>query len=101
MVATLRIGLDVQDYDMWRTAFGKDAGGRARHGAAQHRIFRAADDPNAVTLDIDFPTTAAANEFLEVLRTDVWPSPEKSPAKIGTPDARVLELQEISSDEYR
>ena len=31
-MATLRIDLEVKDYDLWRTAFGKDSGGRGRHG---------------------------------------------------------------------
>lgn len=39
-MATLRIDLEVRDFDMWRNAFGKDAGGRGEHGARRHRIFR-------------------------------------------------------------
>jgi hypothetical protein len=98
-MATLRIDLQVKDYDMWRTAFGKDAGGRGGHGAEGHRIFRAAGDDHTVSLDIDFPTVAAAERFLTVLRTQVWPSPDKSPAKIGAPDARIIDMVEAA--DYR
>jgi hypothetical protein len=98
-MTTLRIDLQVKDYDMWRTAFGKDAGGRGRHGAQRHRIFRAADDDHAVSLDIDFPTLTEAERFLTVLRTQVWPSPDKAPAKIGAPRARIIDMVEAA--EYR
>jgi hypothetical protein len=98
-MATLRIDLEVKDYDLWRTAFGNDAGGRERHGARRHRIFQAADDEHRVSLDIDFSTVAEAERFLTVLRDEVWPSPDKAPAKIGAPSARIVEMVEAA--EYR
>ncbi len=98
-MATLRIDLEVKDYGLWRTAFGKDAGGRERHGARRHRIFQAAGDEHRVSLDIDFSTTSEAQRFLTVLREQVWPSPDKSPAKIGAPSARIIEL--VEAEDYR
>jgi hypothetical protein len=98
-MATLRIDLEVKDYDLWRTAFGKDAGGRGRHGAQRHRIFRAAGDGHRVSLDIDFPTVAEAERFLTVLRTQVWPSPDKAPAKIGAPSTQIIEM--VEAEDYR
>jgi hypothetical protein len=97
-MATLRIDLEVKDYDLWRTAFGKDAGGRGRHGARRHRIFQGAGDEHRVSLDIDFSTVAEAERFLTVLRDQVWPSPDKSPAKIGAPSARIIEL--VEAEDY-
>ena len=97
-MTTLRIDLEVKDYDMWRTAFGKDAGGRGRHGARRHRIFQAAGDDHRVTFDIDFSTVAEAERFLTVLRDEVWPSPDKSPAKIGAPSARIIEM--VEAEDY-
>ena len=98
-MTTLRIDLEVKDYDLWRTAFGKDAGGRGRHGAQRHRIFRAAGDDHRVSLDIDFPTVAEAERFLTVLRTQVWPSPDQAPAKIGAPSTQIIEMVETA--DYR
>jgi hypothetical protein len=98
-MATLRIDLEVKDYDLWRTAFGKDAGGRGRHGAQRHRIFQTAGDEHRVSLDIDFPTVQEAEQFLTVLRDQVWPSPDKAPAKIGAPTARIIEL--VDAEDYR
>jgi hypothetical protein len=98
-MATLRIDLEVGDYDMWRDAFGKDAGGRGRHRARRHRIFRAVGDDGRVTLDIDFDTLSEADSFLSVLRNDVWSSSEKAPAKVGTPSVQIIDL--VESHEYR
>jgi hypothetical protein len=97
-MATLRIDLEVKDYDMWRAAFSKDAGGRGRHGARRHRIFQAAGDERTVSLDIDFSTTAEAERFLTVLREEVWPSRDKAPAKIGAPSARIIEM--VEAEDY-
>jgi hypothetical protein len=97
-VATLRIDLEVKDYDMWRDAFGKDAGGRGRHGARRHRIFRAVADDRRVTLDIDFDTPSEADAFLSILRNDVWSSSDKAPAKVGMPSAQIIDL--VESHEY-
>jgi len=98
-MATLRIDLEVKDYDMWRTAFGKDAAGRERHGAQRHRIFQNAGAEHRVSLDVDFPSLAEAEQFLTVLREEVWPSADKAPALVGTPSARLIELVEAA--DYR
>lgn len=98
VMATLRVEIEVRDYDLWRSAFEKDAGGRARSGARGYRIFRPVDDEHAVMLDIDFGSTEDAAAFLNTLRTKVWPSPEKAPAKIG--EARTHILQMADSRQY-
>jgi hypothetical protein len=97
-MATLRIDLRVRDYELWRTAFDKDAGGRQQHGALRYRIFRAVDDDKAVAIDLDFGTADQANEFLEVMREEVWPSPDKAPAKVGTPEVKLIEM--VEQQEY-
>ena len=84
---------------MWWTALGKAAAGPGRRGARCHRIFQAADDEHRVSLDIDFSTGAEAEQFLAVLRDEVWPSSDKAPAKIGAPSARIIDMVEV--EDYR
>jgi hypothetical protein len=98
-MATVRIDLEVKDYEMWRDAFGKDAGGRECHRARRHRIFRAVGDDRRVTLDIDFDTPSEADAFLTILRNDVWSSSDKAPAKVGMPSTQIIDL--VESHEYR
>jgi hypothetical protein len=97
-MGTLRVELQVRDYDLWRGAFARDAGGRQRSGVRRYRIFRPVDDPNYVMVDLDFDTAKEAQGFLEILRTQVWPSPEKAPAKVATPKTRIVQL--VESKEY-
>jgi hypothetical protein len=98
MTATLRVELEVRDYDLWRSAFDKDAGRREHSGTRQYRIFRPVDNEHEVMLDLDFDTAAEASAFLEILRSTVWPSPEKAPAKVGTPKTRIINL--VDSHQY-
>lgn len=93
-MSTLRIELQVRDYELWRSAFEKDAAGRERAGARGYRIFRPAERDHSVLLDIDFDSVAEAGTFLDILRTKVWPSPEKSPAKVGEAKTHILEMVE-------
>lgn len=97
-MATLRIELEVRDFDLWREAFGKDAAGRAAHGMRAYRIFRPVDDPHRVMIDGEFGDTGAAQGFLDVMRTQVWPDPQKAPSKIGQPRAAIVEL--VESHDY-
>jgi hypothetical protein len=93
-MTTLRVELEVRDYDLWRSAFEKDAGGRERSGARRYRIFRPVGDKHEVLLDLDFDSPSEAGVFLDTLREKVWPSPEKAPAKVGEPRAHILEMVE-------
>ena len=97
-MTTLRLELEVRDYDMWRAAFETDQGDRAGHGMRCYRIFRPLDDQHRVMLDSEFDDPASAERFLETMRTSVWPDPAKAPAKIGQPKTTVLEL--VESHQY-
>jgi cytidylate kinase len=97
-VVTLRIDVKVRDYDMWRQAFEGDAGGREMSGVRRYRIFRPVDIHDQVSLDLDFDSRNDAEGFLTILREEVWNSPEKAPAKLGTPETRLVEL--VESKEY-
>jgi hypothetical protein len=97
-MTTLRVELQVRDYDLWREAFEGDAGGRQRSGMRRYRIFRPTDDAKCVMLDADFDSAQQAEGFLEIMRTKVWPDPKKAPAKVGTPQTRIVEL--VESREY-
>jgi hypothetical protein len=97
-MAMLRVALDVRDYDLWREAFGRDAGGRQNAGVRRYRISRPIDDEKHVMLDLDFDSAQEADGFLTILRNDVWSSRDKAPAKVGKPQARIVEI--VESHEY-
>jgi hypothetical protein len=98
-MATLRVELEVRDYDIWRAAFETDAAGRERNGARRYRIFRPVDDQHRVMLDLDFDSATQADTFLSIMQNQVWPSPQKAPAKIGIPKTSIIDM--VESHEYR
>ena len=97
-MTTLRVELKVRDYDLWRSAFDRDAGGRKDSGMRRYRIFRPVDDPNCVMLDADFDQPEKAQGFLDIMRSKVWPDPSKAPAKVGAPRTHIIEM--VESHEY-
>ena len=97
-MSTLRVELEVRDYEVWKNAFARDAGGRQRNGARRYRIFRPVDDERKVMLDVDFDTPEDAGRFLAIMERDVWSSPDKAPAKIGAPRTHILEM--VEHEEY-
>lgn len=88
---TLRIEHQIVDFAMWRRAFDGFAEARAKAGVLGHRIMRPVDDERYVTVDLDFPTAEAAEAFLRFLRTTVWSDPQRAPALVGAPHARIFE----------
>lgn len=97
-MTTLRLEFKVRDYDIWRQAFAGDAGGRQQAGMRSYRIFRPVDDAHRVMIDADFDTADKAEGFLHVMRTKVWPDPDKAPAKVGEADVRIVEM--VESKQY-
>jgi hypothetical protein len=49
-------------------------------------------------LDADFDSAESAEGFLNIMRNEVWPDPEKAPAKVGTPRTHIVEM--VDSKEY-
>jgi len=45
-------------------------------------------------LDADFDRAEEAQAFLDIMRTKVWPDPEKAPAKVGAPRTHIVEMVE-------
>jgi hypothetical protein len=90
MPATLRIEHPVTDFAVWKGAFDRFADLRQKSGVLQHRVQRPVDDPRYVVIDLDFATTAEADNFRRFLQTKVWSAPENSPALVGTPHTKSL-----------
>jgi hypothetical protein len=92
---TLHIEHAVNDFDVWRAAFGRFAAIRTRSGVLAQRVHRPVDDPRYVIIDLDFGTTEEAQRFLTFLREQVWASAANAPALVGSPQTRILEPAEV------
>jgi len=91
---TLRLELQIRDFDLWRSAFARDFGQRRQSGMRRYRIARPLDDPNYVMIDADFDGAGEIESYLAKMR-EVWQSRESAPALVGSPRVRILETVEV------
>ena len=67
----LRIEHPVADFNAWKRAFDSDPVGREKSGVRRYQILRSLDDPNYVTIDLEFDTSHEAEALLAAMRV-VW-----------------------------
>jgi hypothetical protein len=87
---TLHIEHAVTGVDAWRSAFARFEDARRRAGVTAVRVARPVDRDDYLMIDLDFPSTEQAADFLGFLRRSVWATPANSPALAGAPTAMVL-----------
>jgi hypothetical protein len=90
-MATLRIEHAVPSFEMWKQAFDNDPADRKGSGVTHYRVSRGIDDPNFVTIDLDFANVADAQKLLEFME-QLWDGPAK--AFMMDPRARIVESVE-------
>ena len=91
----LQIEHPVPDYNGWKNAFDADPMDRKQAGVIRYKIFRQADDPNYVIVELEFDNLDKARKLLANLQ-QLWRQVE---GKVITgPKGRIIELAE--SKEY-
>ena len=87
----LQIEHPVPDYNNWKKVFDSDPVNRKQSGVKSHKIFRQADDPNYVIVQLEFDTPEDAKNLLAALQP-LWKQVE---GKVMTgPKARIIEIAE-------
>jgi hypothetical protein len=89
---TLHIEHSISDFDVWQQAFKRFDHARQQAGVKSHQVRRPVEDAHYVVIDLEFDTVAQAERFQDFLRESVWSSPSNSPALVGTPETKILEL---------
>ncbi|MBC7596873.1 MAG: hypothetical protein H7288_23625 [Kineosporiaceae bacterium] len=92
-MTTVRIEHAVKDFDAWKAAFDSDPADRAGSGVTHYQVFRRADNPLSVIIQLDFGTRAQADAFLTVM-DGVWRSPQVASSLEGHPQAIIIESVE-------
>ncbi|MGH7686500.1 MAG: hypothetical protein ACREN2_06770 [Candidatus Dormibacteria bacterium] len=88
---TLHIEHPITDFPTWSAAFDGFAEARRSAGVRAQRVQQPIDDAAYVVIDLDFDTTAEAQQFREFLTTKIWARSENSPALVGTPTTMILQ----------
>lgn len=91
----LQIEHPVPDYNSWKKAFDNDPMDRKGSGVKSYKIFRQADKPNIVIVELEFDQKEAADIMLTKLR-GLWKQVEGQ--IISGPSARIIEM--VESKEY-
>ena len=82
----LRIEHGRQSFGAWKQTFDSDPLGREQSGVRRYRIFRAADDPDYVLIELEFDTADEAEALHERLK-ELWSGVDV----MRNPNARVFE----------
>lgn len=88
-MTTLVIGHPVADFDAWKRAFDNDPLCRQHNGVTRHAIYRPADDPDYVVMNLEFASPQPAREFLAALQ-QLW---RRVGAEIGFGGADAVHTQ--------
>ncbi len=93
---TLVVTHVVRDFDAWKEMFESDPLGREASGVRRHRILRATDDPNDLTVELDLDTTGEAESLRRRLE-EMWTT---AGPRLGLENPRVRVLEEVERKDY-
>lgn len=92
----LRIEHPVPDFNAWKQNFDNDPLDRKGSGVRRYQIFRAADDPNHVMIDLEFDNSTQA-EAMHASLLELWGRVQPE-GLIGASKACIVDT--VESKEY-
>lgn len=68
---------------------------RNRGGVPHERVIQPIDHPLYMLVELEFASLEEAQRFQEFLQARVWSTPANSPARAGSPHARIAETASV------
>ena len=90
-MTVLEIQHAVPDFDRWKRAFDADPMNRRESGVRRYQVYRRVDDPNLVTVVLEFDSESDARSMLGRLQ-QLWAGPGGSVMR--SPEAWILDVVE-------
>jgi hypothetical protein len=90
-MATLHIENTVRDFESWKAGFDKYEQFREDKGVRSYRISRPVDDPNTVTVDLDFDSADVAEQFRSHL-AKIWSTPQSQQLLVSHNEPALLDV---------
>ena len=87
----LQIEHKVPNYEGWKKAFDSDPINRKRSGVKRYQVYRQADDPNNVIIDLYFDNAEEAQSTLATLQ-NLWKKVEGT--VMVKAQTRILQIEE-------
>jgi hypothetical protein len=94
-MTVLQIEHHVPNFNGWKKAFDNDPIDRKKSGVKRFRVYRPADDPNYVIIELEFDHIDNAQKALSALK-NLWSKVEGT--VMTNPKTRILEV--VESKEY-
>ena len=95
-MATLHVENTVKNFEEWKSVFDKFDRFRADKGMRSYRIARRVDDPNQITIDLDFDTVEDATAFRGALE-QIWRTPQSKEQLVSHETPLVYDVVEQRS----
>ena len=92
-MATLHVENTVRDFDEWKAVFDKFDRFRVEKGMRGYRMSRLVDDPNTITVDLDFDSVEDATAFRGAL-AQIWTTPQSQEQMVSHNEPKVYEVVE-------
>lgn len=90
-MTVLHIEHPVPSFEGWKKAFDADPMNRKAAGVKRYKVYRSAQEPNHVAIDLEFENKEAAEKMLAALQA-LWKKVEGS--VMTGPQARIFEVIE-------
>ncbi len=89
-MATLHIENTVRDFDTWTAAFNKFERFRADNNVRSYRLSRYVEDPNKITVDLEFDSVEDATAFSIQLKR-IHATPQSKSQLVTTTGPQLME----------
>ena len=93
MTTILHIENQVRDFESWKSVFDKFGNFRSERNVRGYRLGRGLEDPNRVTVDLEFDSVADAEAFGVALQK-IWATPQSRDELVSHNVPVILELIE-------
>lgn len=95
-MATLHVENTVRNFDSWKSAFDKFDRFRQDQNVRSYRVARSVEDPNRVTVDLDFDSVEDATTFRTGLEK-IWETPQSKEHLVSHGTPLLLDVVESKS----
>lgn len=97
---TLHVETQVRDYESWKEVFDKFDRFRAEQNVRSYRVARDFEDPNSVTIDMEFDSVEDATAFRGALEK-IWATPQSQEQLVSHRTPQIQSLVEHRAIEVK
>lgn len=94
-MAHLHVKATVDDYEQWKSDFESYHAQRAEHGGQRYQLFQSTDDPNEISVLIEFTDEESARGWTEYLEESEGALTEPDMSEVETTYLTLVEQEDL------